>query len=188
MNNNTENNIAYIPMYKSYITAVEGLNELDRLAIYEAIFNYGFTGEEPEFDNPYLQMGWQLVKPNLVNNITKMKSNQKNGKKGGRPKKQSTTSTKEVLNEGGKIKSNEVKTKSDNNIPQKKNNVLEEIKLTKQKQDDYSITIVDGEVVKLNKNDYLLVMGDEQLKEQIQQCNNQQGVEYRLKSYKSKIK
>jgi hypothetical protein len=149
-------------------------------------------GEQVVFDDLLLKGIWMGIKPTLetikTNYHKKVEANQKNGKKGGRPKKQSTTSTKEVLNEGGKIKSNEVKTKSDNNIPQKKNNVLEEIKLTKQKQDDYSITIVDGEVVKLNKNDYLLVMGDEQLKEQIQQCNNQQGVEYRLKSYKSKIK
>lgn len=87
-----------------------------------------------------------------------------------------------------KIKSKQVKTKSDNIIPQKKDNVLEEIKLTKQKQDDYSIKIVDGEVVKLNENDYNLVMGDVELKDKVKGCNNQQHVDYTLKLYKSKIK
>jgi hypothetical protein len=86
-NTNNTNEIKYIPMYKSYIDAVAQLNNEDRLAIYEAIFNYGFTGEEPTFENPYLAMGWNLVKPNLVNNINNAIKNQKNGNKGGRPKK-----------------------------------------------------------------------------------------------------
>lgn len=86
-NTNNTKEIKYIPMYKSYIDAVAKLNDIDRLAIYEAIFNYGFTGEEPKFDNPYLEMGWNLVKPNLVNNINNAIKNQENGKKGGRPKK-----------------------------------------------------------------------------------------------------
>jgi hypothetical protein len=85
--------IAYVPMYKSYIDAVAKLTPEDRLAIYEAIFEYGFTGIEPKFDNPYLEMGWNLVKPNLVNNISRVKSNQENGKKGGRPKKELITET-----------------------------------------------------------------------------------------------
>jgi hypothetical protein len=86
-NTNNTNEIKYIPMYKSYIDAVAQLNNEDRLAIYEAIFTYGFTGVEPTFDNPYLAMGWNLVKPNLVNNINNAIKNQENGKKGGRPKK-----------------------------------------------------------------------------------------------------
>lgn len=79
----------YIPIYKSYIDAVAKLNPEDRLIIYEAIFEYGFTGKEPEFDNPYLEMGWELVKPNLDNNIKNLNKNIENGKKGGRPKKKS---------------------------------------------------------------------------------------------------
>jgi hypothetical protein len=90
--------IAYVPMYKSYIDAVAKLTSEDRLAIYEAIFEYGFTGIEPTFDNPYLEMGWNLVKPNLVNNISRVKSNQENGKKGGRPSKK-VIETKEPITE-----------------------------------------------------------------------------------------
>ena len=80
--------LAYIPMYKSYIDAVSRLSAEDRLTIYEAIFEFGFTGVEPTFDNPYLEMGWNLVKPNLLNNMSRVKSNQENGKKGGRPKQE----------------------------------------------------------------------------------------------------
>lgn len=100
-NTNKTTEIKYIPMYKSYIDAVAQLPNEDRLAIYEAIFNYGFTGEEPTFDNPYLLMGWNLVKPNLVNNINNAIKNQENGKKGGRPKKSndvSETSTTSIEN------------------------------------------------------------------------------------------
>ncbi len=83
----TNEDIKYVPMYKSYIDAVAKLTPEDRLVIYEAIFEYGFTGIEPIFDNPYLEMGWNLVKPNLVNNIANLEKNIKNGKKGGRPPK-----------------------------------------------------------------------------------------------------
>lgn len=147
-------------------------------------------GEEVIFDDLLLKGIWMGIKPTLENTkknyYKKVEANQKNGKKGGRPKKQSNTSTKEILNEGGKIKSNEVKTISDNNIPQKKDNVLKEIKLTKQKQDDYSIEIAEGEVVKLNENDYNLIMGDDKLEKKVRQSNNQQGVEYWLKLHKNR--
>lgn len=96
--------IKYIPMYKSYIDAVSKLSPEDRLIIYEAIFEYGFTGVEPVFENPYLEMGWNLVKPNLVNNISNLKKQASNGSKGGRPSKKIITSTKE------NIDSNELKT------------------------------------------------------------------------------
>jgi len=83
--------LKYVPMYKSYIDAVAKLTPEDRLVIYEAIFNYGFTGEEPTFDNPYLEMGWNLVKPNLDNNIKNNLKNNANGSKGGRPKSKPST-------------------------------------------------------------------------------------------------
>lgn len=92
----TNDEIKYIPMYKSYIDAVSKLPDVDRLAIYEAIFQYGFTGIEPVFENPYLEMGWALVKPNLVNNITNAKKNAINGAKGGRPKKSVESITEQV--------------------------------------------------------------------------------------------
>ena len=84
---NNTNEIKYIPMYKSYIDAVAQLSNEDKLEFYEAIFSYGFTGIEPTFQNPYLKMGWNLVKPNLDNNINTVLKNQENGKKGGRPAK-----------------------------------------------------------------------------------------------------
>ncbi len=86
---NTNNNeLKYVPMYKSYIDSISFLEDKDRLTIYEAIFNYGFTGIIPNFENPYLNMAWGLIKPNLDNNINSVKSKQINGSKGGRPKKE----------------------------------------------------------------------------------------------------
>ena len=120
MNNLNENKteIKYIPMYRSYIDAVSKLTPEDRLVIYEAIFEYGFTGVEPTFDNPYLEMGWNLVKPNLVNNISNMEKQAKNGAKGGRPKKKTTTVSKTPT------KVSEVV------IPEVKEDVLEDVKVT----------------------------------------------------------
>jgi hypothetical protein len=118
----TTNELKYIPMYKSYIDAVAKLTPEDRLVIYEAIFEYGFTGTEPTFDNPYLQMGWNLVKPNLVNNIANMAKNAKNGSKGGRPKK-----VEEVKQEAPKESTKAPSTKSEELIPEPKEEALESI-------------------------------------------------------------
>jgi hypothetical protein len=98
-----ENELKYVPIYKSYIDAVAKLTPEDRLAIYEAIFNYGFTGIEPVFDNPYLAMGWNLVKPNLENNIKNQIKNAKNASKGGRPVKKTETITTPVVNDKKKV-------------------------------------------------------------------------------------
>jgi len=121
----TKNEIKYIPMYKSYIDAVAKLTPEDRLAIYEAIFEYGFTGVEPKFDNPYLEMGWNLVKPNLVNNIANMEKNAKNGAKGGRPKKETTPST-EIQKEVSKEDSKELLKETERIIPEAKEEFLQE--------------------------------------------------------------
>ena len=122
---NTE--IKFIPMYKSYIDAVSTLTPEDRLIIYEAIFEYGFTGEEPIFDNPYLKMGWDLIKPNLDNNIKNHLKNTKNGKKGGRPRKTPKAPTTSTESETPKS----IKIKNDAVAPEKEEVVLDKVKPTK---------------------------------------------------------
>lgn len=112
--------LSYVPMYKSYIDAVAKLTPEDRLVIYEAIFEYGFTNIEPTFDNPYLEMGWNLVKPNLVNNINRMRKNKSasNGKNGGRPKKADITIQPKINLDTPKESSNEIELKSEVIVPE----------------------------------------------------------------------
>jgi hypothetical protein len=187
-----ENNIRYIksyPILKKLKLSPLKIELLQLILSYQSngqIFHMGYDRIAEilySTQNTITKIISELNKENYIQ--TKNKSNF-NGEKGG-----SKTYIKvnmdyiiELLTP--KVNSNEVKTKSDNNIPQKKNNVLEEIKLTKQKQDDYSIKLENDEVVKLNENDYNLIMGDEELKDKVKRCNNQNHVEYTLKSYKYK--
>ncbi len=85
--------LKYVAFYKNYLEAFKNHAPEFRLAIYEAIFDYGFTGIEPQFNDSNLTMAWSLIKPNIDSNITRIKANQENGKKGGRP-----TTDKKKLN------------------------------------------------------------------------------------------
>ena len=68
-------------VYKSFYGLIKLLKAPQRLAMYEAIFNYGFTGEMPEFSDDTSEAIWEAVLPQL-------KANQKryeNGLRGGAP-------------------------------------------------------------------------------------------------------
>ncbi len=69
--------------YKSFFEAIEALQKEDQVEIYSAIPNYVFNHKEPNL-KPCLKPIWILIKPQLDANIQK----QKNGKKGGRPRKE----------------------------------------------------------------------------------------------------
>lgn len=71
----------YFTFYRTYYEEIQELNDSDRLAIYEAIMSYMFTGKEPKLSGmPKLVYG--LIKPTLK----KSKVLSENGKKGGAPK------------------------------------------------------------------------------------------------------
>ncbi len=68
-------------VYKSFYGLIKLLKAPQRLAMYEAIFNYGFTGELPEFGDDTSEAIWEAILPQL-------KANQKryeNGLRGGAP-------------------------------------------------------------------------------------------------------
>lgn len=69
--------------YKSFYEAIELLETDEQLELYKAIPNYVFNNEEPSFEGSKKAI-WVLIKPQLLANLKK----QKNGKKGGRPKKE----------------------------------------------------------------------------------------------------
>jgi len=68
-------------VYKSFYGLIKLLKTPQRLAMYEAIFEYGFNGSIPDFSDDTSKAIWQAILPQL-------KANQKryeNGLKGGAP-------------------------------------------------------------------------------------------------------
>jgi len=76
--------------YSSFFEAGQKLSDKDRLAFYDAIIEYSLTGEEPQMDG-LAEIIFTAVKPVLDAQL----KNYKNGKKGGRPKKETSEIKKE---------------------------------------------------------------------------------------------
>lgn len=68
--------------FESFWDAASDLGDKDRLALYDAMCAYAFTGREPSFKG-IMGTVWKLVKPNIDSSI----KGQKTGGKGGRPTK-----------------------------------------------------------------------------------------------------
>lgn len=69
--------------YESIYEACKGLSPEDRAQTYEAVINYGCAGIAPEGLNPVPNAIFIMAKPLL----DAAKEKRENGKKGGRPKK-----------------------------------------------------------------------------------------------------
>ena len=68
--------------FQSYYLALRGLNDKERLQMYDAMVNFAFDGEEPELpDN--LQAFFELIRPTLEKSI----QDRENGSKGGKTPK-----------------------------------------------------------------------------------------------------
>lgn len=65
--------------FESFWEAAQDLSDKDRLAFYDAVTKYAFTGEEPSFKG-LMSTIWKLVKPNLDSSI----KGQQTGRSGGR--------------------------------------------------------------------------------------------------------
>lgn len=75
--------------YRSFKDCAKALPLEHRVELYEGIMDYGLDQSEPIFSNPYLQMAWALIKPQLDANWKRFKNGCKgalHGKKGGAPK------------------------------------------------------------------------------------------------------
>ena len=70
----------------SYYEALRELPDRERLAIYDAILDYGFGNETAELP-PFLAGLLCLIRPTLDNSIRFERKQRENGAKGGRPKK-----------------------------------------------------------------------------------------------------
>ena len=70
--------------YRSFLEAVEEMNDEDKLSTLLAICNYAIYGTEPELKTPFSRAVFSLVRPNIdANRVRRV-----NGGKGGRPKKE----------------------------------------------------------------------------------------------------
>ena len=72
--------------YKSFYDAAKSMSNEDRLAFYDAVISHSFD-ESPQTETPLAQIVFTAIMPT----IDSQKSNYANGKKGGRPKKESTS-------------------------------------------------------------------------------------------------
>lgn len=68
-------------VYKSFYGLIKLLKAQQRLEMYEAIFEYGFTGAEPDFKDDASSAIWQAILPQLKANQRRYE----NGLKGGAP-------------------------------------------------------------------------------------------------------
>jgi hypothetical protein len=83
-------------IYGSIFDSLDDLTNEEAGMLFKALNAYR-KGKEVKFEDRYLKGLWQGIKPNLdnvKNNYdNKVKANQENGKKGGRPKKEENTDT-----------------------------------------------------------------------------------------------
>ena len=79
--------------YDSFRDSVEDMEDNDRLAFYEAIFDYALKGELPTNLSKELARLFKLVRPQIDANIKR----RKDGKKGGRPSKKNNSSPDESI-------------------------------------------------------------------------------------------
>ncbi len=86
-----------IVIYKSFTDAIRKLPEEYQLEMWNAISDFSFTKNEPQFTNPINEGMWLLIRPQLDANAKRYRASIKNGKKGsehgkkgGRPSKTET--------------------------------------------------------------------------------------------------
>lgn len=85
-NNNSE--INSMVFFRSYYNSINLKSKENQLELYNAIFNYSFNGIMPtELSNEGKSV-FILIKPTIDSSMRRYKASVENGKKGGRPKKE----------------------------------------------------------------------------------------------------
>ena len=77
-----------VVFYKSFYDAIKNIPENEQLKVYNAIFQYSFTDEEPKLEDGIAKAMFTLMKPNIDSANARYTANVENGKRGGRPKKE----------------------------------------------------------------------------------------------------
>ena len=77
--------------YKSFYEAINNLEKEDQLEVYNAICEYSFSDNIPETLTGVAKAMFILIKPNIDSANARYKASVENGKKGGRPRKNTTS-------------------------------------------------------------------------------------------------
>lgn len=88
-----------IVFYKSFYEAIQNIPQEEQLKLYNAIFSYSFTDTEPKIEDGIAKAMFILMKPNIDSANARYKASVENGKKGGRPKKETQEKPKKNLKE-----------------------------------------------------------------------------------------
>ncbi len=111
--------------YKSFYDAIKKIPEEYQLELYNAILSYSLEGIEPNNLSPVAEAMFILIKPNIDSSQKRYEASVENGKKGGRPKKNTqekpNQNPKEIQEEPNQnLNDNEDDDEDDNDL--KKNN------------------------------------------------------------------
>jgi len=87
-----------IVFYKSFFEAIQNIPQEEQLKLYNAIFSYSFTEIEPDIEEGIAKAMFILMKPNIDSANARYKASVENGKKGGRPKKETQQKPNKNLN------------------------------------------------------------------------------------------
>lgn len=77
----SENRESFV-FYRSFLGAIQEMEQADQLAMFWAICNYALTGEEPALQSAIQRAVFAVIRPSIDTNIAKRDG----GKRGGRPR------------------------------------------------------------------------------------------------------
>lgn len=84
----SENRESFV-FYRSFLGAIQEMEQADQLAMFWAICNYALTGEEPALQSAIQRAVFAVIRPSIDTNIAKREG----GKRGGRPKTKTEKTT-----------------------------------------------------------------------------------------------
>ena len=150
--------------YKSFLDAIELLPEGEQLKAFKLIAHYGANGELPEGEQTLANAIFLMAKPN----IDATKEKRSNGKKGGRPAKETEKNAEKEI-EKPVVSENENHSYEDEKTMVSEN---ENHRLSKPESNVDVNVNVDGNVdVNVNVNDDVNVNGDEESKKGAKQSS-----------------
>lgn len=105
-----------IVFYKSFYEAIKNIPQEEQLKLYNAIFDYSFTEKEPKIEDGIAKAMFILIKPNIDSANARYKASVENGKKGGRPKKETQEKTEKNLSKTQEEANKNLNDNEDDNV------------------------------------------------------------------------
>ena len=110
-----------IVFYKSFYEAIKNIPQEEQLKLYNAIFDYSFTEKEPKIEDGIAKAMFILIKPNIDSANARYKASVENGKKGGRPKKETQEKPEKNLNKTQEEANKNLNDNEDDNVNDNEN-------------------------------------------------------------------